>query len=149
MKRRFEGLSSMSQPHTETPDGVYLVRVNHVRYARERQRPYYAVRFTIVEPSSLTGRAFASRLYCTARALWKFSWFLRDFCYDSELFGHEEIDDKALIGLSGVVKVSHTVVNGRSLLNLDAFAPAAAWAGIGPQPALNPINKDAARKAAS
>jgi len=78
--------------------------------------------------------------------LWKFSWFLRDFGYDAELFGREEIEDKALIGLSGVVKVSHAVVNGRSLLNLDAFAPAAAWAGIGPQPA---INKDTARKAAS
>jgi hypothetical protein len=80
--------------------------------------------------------------------LWKFSWFLRDFGYDADLFGREEIDDKALVGLSGVVKVSHTVVNGRSLLNLDAFAPAAAWAGIGPQSA--PTNgKDTPRRAAS
>ena len=75
-----------------------------------------------------------------------FSWFLRDFGYDAELFGREEIEDKALIGLSGVVKVSHVVINGRSLLNLDAFAPAAAWAGIGPQAF---CVKDTEEKAAS
>ena len=104
------------------------------------------MRFVVVEPANLAGRALAGRLYCTPKALWKFSWFLRDFSYDAELFGHEEIDDKALVGLSGVVKVSHTVVNGRSLLNLDAFAPATAWAGIAPQPA---TNKEPAQKAAS
>jgi hypothetical protein len=136
----------MSQPESEVPDGVYLVRIDQVRYARERQKPFYSIRFSIVEPKAQAGGALFSRLYCSPKAIWKFSWFLRDFGYDAELFGHDEIDDKALLGLSGVVKVSHTVVNGRSLLNLDAFAPAAAWAGIGPQPA---INKDTARKAAS
>ena len=146
MKRRFQGLSSMSQPDAEVPDGVYLVRVEKVQYRRERQKPFYSIRLAVIEPKAIAGRALASRLYCTPKALWKFGWFLRDFGYDAELFGHEEIDDKALVGLSGVVKVSHTVVNGRSLLNLDAFAPAAAWAGIGPQPA---INKDTAQKAAS
>ena len=146
MKRRFQGLSSMSQPEAEIPDGVYLVRVSQVRYARERQKSFSSIRFAVLEPVEFFVRALTARLYCTSKALWKFSWFLRDFGYDAELFGHDEIDDKALLGLSGVVKVSHTVVNGRSLLNLDAFAPAAAWAGIGPQPA---INKDIARKAAS
>jgi hypothetical protein len=137
----------MSEPIVEIPDGVYLVRVNQVRYARERQKPFYSIRFTVIEPAALAGRTFAGRLYCTQKALWKFSWFLRDFGYDAELFGREEIDDKALVELSGVVKVSHTVVSGSSLLNLDAFAPAAAWAGIGPQPA--PDNKDTVRKVAS
>ena len=136
----------MSQPESEIPDGVYLVRVDQVRYARERQKRFYSMRFVVVEPATLADRAFAGRVYCTKKALWKFSWFLRDFRYDADLFGREEIDDKALVGLLGVVKVSHTVVNGRSLLSLDAFAPAAAWAGIGPQPA---INEDTAQKAAS
>jgi len=146
LKRRFQGLASMSHPDAEVPDGVYLVRVSQVSYSRERQKPFFSVRLSVLEPAALAGRALAGRLYCTPKALWKFSWFLRDFGYDAELFGREEIEDKALIGLSGVVKISHAVVNGRSLLNLDAFAPAAAWAGIGPQPA---INKDTARKAAS
>ncbi len=133
MKRRFQGLASMSHLDAEVPDGVYLVRLDRVRYARERKKPFYAIRFAVLEPAALAGRALAGRLYCTPKALWKFSWFLRDFGYDAELFSHEEIDDKALVGLSGVVKVSHTVVNGHCLLNLDAFAPAAAWAGIGAQ----------------
>ena len=145
MRRRFQGLSSLSQPDTEVADGVYLVRVTQVRYARERQKPFCSIRFTVMEPAALAGRAFAACLYCTQKALWKFSWFLRDFGYDAELLGREEIDDKALVGLSGVVKLSHHIVSGRSLLSLEAFAPAAAWAGIGPQP----INKDTARKAAS
>jgi len=146
MKRRFQGLASMSQANTEVPDGVFLVRVDQVRYSRERQKPFYTVQFSVLEPKPLAERTFSGRLHCSPKALWKFSWFLRDFGYDAELFGREEIEDKALIGLAGVVKVSHAVVNGRSLLNLDAFAAAAAWAGIGPQPA---INKDTARKAAS
>ena len=147
MKRRFQGLSSMLQSDAEVQDGVYLVRLTQVRYMRERQKPFYSVRFAILEPRALEGRALAGRLYCTPKALWKFSWFLRDFAYDAELFSQEEIDDQALIGLSGVVKVSHRVVSGHRLLNLEAFAPAAAWAEIGPQPALN--NKDTAQKAAS
>ena len=148
MKRRFQGLSSTSQPDADIPDGVYLVRVNQVRYARERRKPFYSLRLVVLEPAELAGRALAARLYCTPKTLWKFSWFLRDFGYDAELFGHEEIDDKALVGLSGVVKVSNTVVNGHSLLNLDAFAPTAAWAGIGPQSATT-NNKDTSQKAAS
>jgi hypothetical protein len=38
--------------------------------------------------------------------LWKLSWFLRDFVYDPELLGREEIDEKALFGLRGIVKYS-------------------------------------------
>jgi hypothetical protein len=73
------------------------------------------------------GNRFTGRLYCTPRALWKLNWFLRDFGYDSELLDRNEVDDKNLIGLSGVVKISHAVVSGTSLLNLDAFAPASHW----------------------
>jgi hypothetical protein len=52
---------------------------------------------------------------------------LRDFLYDPELLGSEEIDEKALFGLRGVVKISHATLNGRALLNLDGFAPASQW----------------------
>jgi hypothetical protein len=34
---------------------------------------------------------------------------------------------KALLNLQGVVRVSHSVVNGRSCQNLNAFAPASEW----------------------
>ena len=130
MKRRFQGLASAAQACTEVPDGVFLVRVDQVRYARERQKPFYIVRFCVIEPEPVAGLTFSGRLYCTTKALWKFSWFLRDFNYDPELLGRDEVEEKGLIGLCGVVNLSHTVVNGRTLVNLDAFAPAGAWESI-------------------
>ncbi len=143
MKRRFQGLASTAQPNTEVPDGVFLVRVDSVRYSRERQKPFYPLRFSVIEPEPLAGRTFPGRLYCTPKALWKFSWFLRDFGYDPELLGRDEVEEKGLIGLRGVVKVSHTVVNGRTLVNLDAFAPAGAWESIS-SPASPPLPSELA-----
>jgi len=64
--------------------------------------------------------------------MWKLSWFLRDFGYGTELMNKDEIDDKALVGLQGIVKVSHAIVHGLSLLNLDGFAPAARWEELSP-----------------
>jgi hypothetical protein len=84
----------------------------------------------VLEPELLAGRSFSGRLYCTSKALWKVSWFLRDFGYDPELLGRDEVEEKGLIGLRGVVKLFHTIVNGRTLVNLDAFAPAGAWESI-------------------
>ena len=75
----------------------------------------------------MAGRVVSGRLYCTAKALWKLGWFLRDFLYDPDLLSTEEVDEKALSGLRGVVKISHTTVNGTSLLNFDGFAPASQW----------------------
>ena len=79
----------------------------------------------------------------TLSALWKFSWFLRDFGYAPELIGRDEVEEKGLIGLRGVVKLSHTVVNGRTLVNLDAFAPAGAWESIS-SPAPLPMRSELA-----
>ena len=59
--------------------------------------------------------------------MWKLGWFLRDFLYDPELLSQDEVDAQALRGLLGVVKISHTVVNGISLVNFDGFAPASQW----------------------
>jgi len=143
MRRRFQGLGSTAQASTEVPDGVFLVRVDQVRYSRECQKPFYTVRFSVIEPEPLAGRTFPGRLYCTPKALWKFSWFLRDFGYDPELLGRDEVEEKGLVGLRGVVKLSHTVVNGRTLVNLDAFAPASAWESIS-SPAPLPLHSELA-----
>ena len=143
MRRRFQGLASTAQPSAEVPDGVFLVRVDQVRYSKERQKPFYTLRFCVLEPELLTGRTFSGRLYCSPKALWKFSWFLRDFGYDPELLGRDEVEEKGLIGLRGVVKLSHTVVNGRTLVNLDAFAPAGAWESIS-SPASPPLRSELA-----
>ena len=102
MKRHVPGLADVARDsRPEIPDGVFLVRVD--------------------------GAQFVGRLYCTQKAMWKLGWFLRDFLYDPELLAHEQIDEKALPGLRGVVKISHAVVNGISLTNLDGFAPASQW----------------------
>jgi hypothetical protein len=127
MKRRIPGLSQAALPISEVPDGLYLVRVERVQYRWDKQKPYYKIWFVITEPKQFAGTSVLGRLYCTPKALWKLSWFLRDFGYDTELLGRDELDEKRLVGLQGVVKVSHTTVNGRTYLNLDAFAPAGEW----------------------
>jgi hypothetical protein len=55
------------------------------------------------------------------------SWFLRDFGYDAEWLGRNEIDEKALVDLWGVVEVSEVNVHGVPVLNFDGFAPASRW----------------------
>jgi hypothetical protein len=127
VKRRIPGRSQAALPVSEVPDGVYLVRVERVQYRWDKQKPYYAVRFAVVEPKHLAATSLSGRLWCTERALWKLSWFLRDFGYDAELLGRDELEEKRIVGLQGVVKVSHTTVNGRTYLNLDAFASAGEW----------------------
>jgi hypothetical protein len=128
MRRRIQGLSDADQSATaQVRDGLLLVRVERAHHRWDARKPFYLLRFSILEPKELTGHSVAGRLYCTPRALWKLNWFLRDFGYDSELLGHDEIDDQNLVGLRGVVKVSYVVVNGTYLLKLDAFAPANQW----------------------
>jgi hypothetical protein len=127
MKRQFSGLHQRAQNGHGIPEGFFLARIEGANYRYHAQKPYYTLRFAILEPEELKGLSFSGRLYCTQKALWKLSWFLRDFGYDEELLGQDEVDDKALIGLQGVVKVSHTTLNGRSYLNLDGFAPAHQW----------------------
>ncbi len=126
MKRRFPGLHQAAQP-AEVPDGIYLVRVHKAQYRWHAQKPFYAVQFAVLEPKQFAGSVLTGRIYCTEKALWKLSWFLRDFGYDAELLGRDELDERALVKLHGVVKITHTTVNGTSLLNFDGFAPAARW----------------------
>jgi hypothetical protein len=128
MKRCFQGLHQADQSAaSDIPDGLFLVRVQRAQYRWHAQKPFYIVRFVVVEPQRFEGKTFTGRVYCTPKALWKLTWFLRDFGYDSDLLGHDEVDDKNLVGLRGVVKISHTVLNGTTLLNLDGFAPASQW----------------------
>ncbi len=128
MRRYVSGLGQASATSAEDlPDGLFLVRIERVQYRWQAQKPYYTVLFTVLEPKPLSGTRLNGRLYCTRKALWKLNWFLRDFGYDTELLGRDEIDERKLVGLCGVIQITHTVVNGTSLLNLDAFAPAGGW----------------------
>jgi len=138
MKKYISGLNQANGSSAEgVPEGLFLVRVERAQYCWHAHKPYYLLRFAVLEPKPLAGNPITGRLYCTPKALWKLNWFLRDFGYDTELIGKDEIDDKALVGLRGVVKITHSVVSGTSLLNLDGFASASQWnelsAGIGDQ----------------
>ncbi len=128
MKRTLPGLAESGRDsRPEIPDGIFLVRVDGARFRWHAQKPFYVLRLSILEPKPFTGHPVVGHIYCTQKAMWKLGWFLRDFLYDPELLAHEQIDEKALPGLRGVVKISHVVVNGVSLVNLDGFAPASQW----------------------
>jgi hypothetical protein len=128
MKRHIQGLGDTARSAADqVPDGVFLVRVDKAQYRWHSQRPFYILRLSVLEPRELAGRIISGRVYCTAKALWKLGWFLRDFLYDSELLGREEVDEKALFRLRDVVKISHSTIHGTSLLNFDGFAPASQW----------------------
>ena len=122
----------------QTPDGVFLVRVQRVRFYRQAQKPYYTIALAIVEPRRLAGHLISSWLYCTPKALWKLNWFQRDFGCDTELLWRDEVDEKQLVGLKGVVKISHIVINDASLIRLDGFAPAGRWEELSPANLDNP-----------
>jgi hypothetical protein len=133
MRRQIAGLHAADRcAADQIPDGLFLVRVQRVQFRRQTQKPYYTLALAILEPSRFGGHVISSRLYCNPRALWKFNWFLRDFGYDVELLGRDEVDESQLIGLTGVVKTSHVIVNGSPMLRLDGFAAAARWEELSP-----------------
>jgi hypothetical protein len=71
----------------------------------------------------VTQPAFA----CTPKIRWILRWFVRDFGHDAGLFARDEGDQKALLGLSEAVPISHTTMCGRFFLYLERFAPAVEW----------------------
>jgi hypothetical protein len=138
MKRRVPGLAETARDsRPEISDGIFLVRVDGAQFRWHAHKPFYLLRLSILEPSTLAGQCIIGRLYCTSKAMWKLGWFLRDFLYDQDLLAHEQVDEKALPGLRGVVKISHTVLHGISLINLDGFAPASQWEELSAVPGLN------------
>ena len=137
MKRHIPGLHSKQQTVESNLDGLFLVRVERASYRWHPQKPFLVLRFVVLEPGLFTLQSFSARLYCSERALWKLDWFLRDFEYDRELLDRDQIDEKALIGLRGVVRTSPATFNGRSYQNLDAFAPMGEWEALSGTTAIN------------
>jgi hypothetical protein len=96
----------MCQPFTRFQMGSSWSVWTGPQYRWHKQKPYYEIRFAVLKPRHLTGCFMTGRLFCTARAMWKLIWFLRDFGYDSELLAKNEIDDKTLVDLWGVVSTA-------------------------------------------
>src|SRR5512146_1743784 len=131
MKRHFPGLAQAGHHEDELPEGEYLVEVKRIKYRWHPQKPFYSLEFEVIAPSAFESRVVSGRLYCTVKALWKLNWFLKDFGYDPELLTSDDIDEKAVVGLKGIVRLSHRMVNGRSFPALEAFAPADRWNDTG------------------
>ena len=127
MKRHFPGLHSEPNHVDDSLEGMFLVRVDRAYYRWHPQKPFFVLSFAILEPKELVSHKISGRLYCTQKSLWKLNWFLRDFSYDPDLLGRDEVDEKALFGLTGVLRTSRKSLAGRVFLNLDAFAPSAEW----------------------
>jgi hypothetical protein len=127
MKRHIPGLHLEGRNGGAILEGIFLVRVDRVFYRWHPQRPFYVLRFVVLEPKEQQGHSLTGRLYCTPKALWKLNQFLQDFGYDADLLGRGEVDERALLGLRGIVRTSQTILNGRSFLNLDGFASAEEW----------------------
>ncbi len=139
MKRQITGLHAADRcAADQIPDGIYLVHVQKARFFRQQPKPYYTVGMVTLEPHRFADQVICSRIYCNQKALWKLNWFLRDFGYDAELLGRDEVDERQVVGLTGVVKISHIVFNGTSLLRFDGFASAGRWEELSPANLDNP-----------
>jgi len=133
MKRQISGLRAADRSiASETPDGLFLVRVQRVQFRRFVSKPYYNVWLAVIEPVRFTNHVLCSRIYCSPKALWKLSWFLRDFGYDADSIDQDEVNENQLVGLRGVVKVTHVVYDGIPLVRFDGFAPASHWGELSP-----------------
>ena len=127
MKRHFPGLHLESKNGNDLLEGLFLARVEQASYRWHREKPFFSLQFSILEPKEYASHTLSGRLYCTPKALWRLNWFLRDFGYDHDLFLRDEVDEKALVDLTGVVKTSRKTLNGHSFLNFEAFAPSGEW----------------------
>ena len=127
MKRQFPGLHIDAAHANDFLEGIFLVRVDRAYYRWHPQKPFFILSFMVLAPADLASRKIAGRLYCTQKSLWKLNWFLRDFGYDPDLLGRDEVAEESLLGLSGVVRTTRKSFAGRTFLNLEAFAPSTEW----------------------
>ena len=129
MRTKIQGLS---QPSERTPlaEGLYRARVVRFQPAGHAAKPCRTATFLILEPAASSGRYIRTRLYCHDRALWKLRWFLSDFRYDTKLMAAEELDDRRVVGLEGVIRLAYWGTDGRRRLDVQGFAQTERWPEI-------------------
>lgn len=126
MRAKIQGLSQISE-QLPLVEGMYRTRVVRFEFARHSAKPCRAVTFLILDPPTYDGRYVRTRLYLHERALWKLRWFLMDFGYDTELFNADELDDRRVLGLEGVIRLAHWGTDGHRRLDVEGFAPISRW----------------------
>ncbi len=143
MRIRIQGLN---QPTERIPlvEGLYRARVVRFEPAGHAAKPCRAALFLILDPPQFAGRHVRTRLYCHDRALWKLRWFLSDFRYDAELLAAEELDDRRVVGLEGVIRLAHWGSNDHKRLDVQGFAPAERWEELSREQAACPAKAETA-----
>jgi len=125
MQTKIQGLDQPKE--RKSLEGPYLVRVVRFEPAGHAAKPCRSATFLVLDPVPYSGRYVRTRLYCHERALWKLRWFLRDFGYDQELMAAEELDDRQVVGLEGVIRLAFWGTNGQRHLDVQGFAPKEEW----------------------
>jgi hypothetical protein len=126
MRMRIQGLSQLSE-RIPLVEGLYRARVVRFEPAGHAAKPCRAATFLILDPPQYAGRHVRTRLYCHEQALWKLRWFLSDFGYDAELLAAEELDDRRVVGLEGVIRLAYWGADGHRRLDVQGFAPGERW----------------------
>jgi hypothetical protein len=131
MRIKIQGLNHVRE-RIPLVEGLYRARVVRFEPAGHAAKPCRAVTFLILEPAAYAGRHVRTRLYCHDRALWKLHWFLSDFGYDAELLAAEELDDRRVVGLEGVIRLAYWGTDGSRRLDVEGFAPTERWPELCP-----------------
>jgi hypothetical protein len=133
MRTKIQGLSQATERNPRV-EGQYRARVVRCGPAGHAGKPCLAATFLILEPAEYAGRYVRTRLYCHDRALWKLRWFLHDFNYDAELLAADELDDRRVVGLEGVIRLAYWGNDGHRRLDVQGFAPSERWGDLSQQP---------------
>ncbi|PYU97656.1 MAG: hypothetical protein DMG10_30290 [Acidobacteria bacterium] len=129
MRTRIQGLSQPNQSKLLV-EGLYRARVVRFEPAGHAAKPCRRATFLILEPAAYSGLHIRTRLYCHDPALWKLRWFLSDFGYDAELLAAEELDDRRVVGLEGVIRLGYWGSDGHRRLDVEGFAATERWPEI-------------------
>jgi hypothetical protein len=113
-KRHSPGLHVEPARANDFLEGIFLARVDRAYYRWHPQKPFFVLSFAVPESKEFASRKIAGRLYCTQKSLWKLNWFLRDFGYEPDLLGRDEVDEKALLGLTGILRTTRKSFTGRT-----------------------------------
>jgi len=125
MIRQVAGLHRPTLDEAPLPPGQYLVEIRGASY-RANSRPFLALALRVLQPSDFAGHEVSGRISCTPKQVWKLGWFLRDFGYDADLLDRDQLDDRKLRGLRGMVRLSRAA-GANAVSVLDSFAPAHLW----------------------
>jgi hypothetical protein len=132
MRTKIQGLSQATE-RNPLVEGLYRARVVRFGPPGHAAKPCRRVTFLILDPAPYAGRYVRSRLYWHERALRKLRWFLQDFNYDAELLAEDDLDDRQVVGLEGVIRLAYWRHDGYRRLDVEGFAPSERWGNLSQQ----------------